>query len=1412
MAQFSIHFFAVLMRWALRGLAALALLAVLAWSALHWVIVPRIDDFRPRLQALASRAVGASVTIGAITAESNALMPAVSLHEVRIHDTQGQVGLRLPSVLVAFSVLSLAKGELAQLVIDQPDLQLRRTADGRLLVGGIDLSGGSAAGSGANHAAADWVFSQPELVLRGGRITWVDEQRDAPPVALQGVQVVLRNGRRQHQIRLDALPPQGWGEQRLTVIGQFRQPVFSRHAGAWRDWVGQVFVHLPRTDVSELRRYVDLRADWGADLREGRGALRAWAEVQRGAVVSATADLQLDAVSVSFGERLAPLAFANLGGRLGWRDLNGEMVFDTRNLHFVDAAGATWPGGNLALHYRDGRNGQAAGGQLRSDKLDLAALGRIALSLPLPDNVRERLQAHPLQGMVDSLSAHWDGALDAPRDWNVQARVSALSVGVGAASAPGSQPASAAWPSLEGAALEVTASRTGGQASLTVKDGAVTLPGVLEEPRIALDELNLKTRWRVQGQQIEADVDELNLRNADATGSFQAHWKTSESGREGKPTLPGVLDLKGAFSRANGARVHRYLPLVIPADARRYVRDAVQKGEARDFAVRIKGPLNDVPFDRQPAVGEFRFAGKVSGVTLAYVPTFLQPKGQAAWPALEGLSGELVFDRGSMQVRGATAKVKGHPGWQFTDITTRIADMEHARVQVQAESRGPLTAALGIVRQSPVSGFIDGLLDQATGTGDAALRLELDLPVDDIDKAQVDGLATLQGNDVRISPASPMLGQARGTVAFSQSGFTVQDAQVRMLGGDARISGGLQPEATSGIQGAPSVVLRASGTASAEALRTMKDWAPVPAIAEVARGSAAYEAVVGFHADGPDVLVTSDLKGITLDLPPPLDKAADAAWPLRYDARRQPAASGRTSRERVRATLADRLALDYELDDTTLPARVLRGAIGVGPQVTKNLSLPASGVIGQLQLPQLDVDAWLAVQSRLGREENSSTTAPTPPQASATPGLASRAYVPNTWALRVGELRVHERSLHDLVAHGAREGSTWRTNIQARELAGRIAYSEGENQRPGKVQARLTRLSVPEEATPEQTSLLTEPPSNMPALDIVVDDFELRDKKLGRLEVQAVNRDSTRAGMVAAGAGSRQDWQLNSLSLRTPEATFTASGYWAAGARAARPDVGKDTGAANAGASVRRNDARRTELDFDLDVRDAGALLTRLNMPGVLARGQGKLSGNIGWEGAPATPHYPSMQGQLRVDMGAGQFLKASPGIGKLLGVISLQALPRRLSMDFRDVFSSGFAFDFVRGDVGVQSGVAQTRNLQMKGVNAAVLMEGSADLDKETQNLHVLVVPDIDAGTAALAAAAINPVIGLGAFVAQLVLKEPINRAATREFDISGTWTDPQVTPADARERAARTALDPASAPVPANSAPTMPKAGEAS
>jgi uncharacterized protein YhdP len=371
--------------------------------------------------------------------------------------------------------------------------------------------------------------------------------------------------------------------------------------------------------------------------------------------------------------------------------------------------------------------------------------------------------------------------------------------------------------------------------------------------------------------------------------------------------------------------------------------------------------------------------------------------------------------------------------------------------------------------------------------------------------------------------------------------------------------------------------------------------------------------------------------------------------------------------------------------------------------------------------------------------------------------------LPNRIALRATELVVEGRSFNRVLLGGAREGLVWRGNVDAAELNGYLEYRQNSGTQPGRVYARLAHLVIGQSAAADVESLLEQQPSSIPALDILVDDMELRGKKLGRVDIQAVN-------LGQGGRDAVREWRLSRFNISTPEATLTASGNWAnVNAQAAAPLA--------PATPMTARERRRTALNFKLDVADSGDLLKRMGMPGVIAKGRGKIEGQVSWLGSPFSPDYASMGGGFNIAMESGQFLKADPGIAKLLGVLSLQSLPRRLMLDFRDVFSEGFAFDFVRGDVAIEQGMARTKNLQMKGVNAAVLMEGQADIARETQSLKVLVIPEINVASASLLYSAINPLVGLTTFLANVLLRGPLVNANTQQFLVDGTWTDPRVT-----------------------------------
>ena len=1337
-------------QWVLWVLATAWLVLALAWGALHGWIVPRIGELRPDLEIEAARVLGVPVRIGSITAQSGGLIPSFELSDVVLLDAQGREALRLPRVVAALTPKSLWNLGFEQLVIDRPEVDIRRSADGRIHVAGLDFSKAETGDS----RAADWFFGQTELLVRQGTVHWNDELRAAPPLSLRDVDFTMRNSTRRHAMRLDATPPPEWGD-RFTLRGQFRQPLLSRHRALWQEWDGQLFADFARVDVSQLRRYANL----GVEVTQGRGALRTWVDVAKGQLAGATADVVLADVEATLGRNLTPLALQSASGRLGGKRREGGFEFQTQDLQFQTREGQRWPGGNVFVAWSQDQGSTLSKGEFRADKLDLEALSQVATRLPLGTVAHAAIQAYSPKGMVDAVQASWQGPLDALVKYEAKGRASQFEFssrpGLAARPAPLNRPATGS-PGIRGAAVEFDLSQAGGKARVTIRKGALEFPGVFEDPVIPFDEFAADLQWQLKGEQITASVSNLKFANADAKGEGQASWRTTDPARvTTRSRFPGVLDLQANLSRADGTRVHRYLPQSVSKSARDYVREAVTQGTATGVKFRVKGDLHEFPFsDGKP--GEFRITADVRNATYAYVPRSMT-QGAGPWPALTQLAGELVFDRNSMQIKSAQGRFAGLPGLQFK-AEAEIPDLKATTVKVTGEVRGPLNDAVAFINGSPVSALMSNALARASTSGNADVRLQLELPVAHLDKSRVQGSVTLAGNDVQISPDTPLLARARGVVNFSETGFNLAGVQARALGGDLRLEGGSQSVATGSSD--PSMVLRAQGTASADGLRQGRELGFLSRIAKDASGSASYNATLALRRGIPEVTVTSTLQGLALNLPPPLNKAADQALPLRFDNTlvRESLASGNPAR------LQDQLALDlgrvasivYVRDLSGPEPRVIRGGIGVGLAAGESAPLPEQGVMANINLANVDIDAW----SRVLEAAIGPGAAPLRPGNSGAAG--SQGYLPTVMAVRARELTVEGRKLHNVVVGGSRDGPVWRANVDATELNGYVEYRQPSGTGNGLVAARLARLNIAAAAASDVEALLEEQPTSIPALDIVVDDFELRGKKLGRLEIDAVNR--------IASQGVRE-WRLNKQNLTMPEAAFAASGNWAA-LNALAPGAGP---AVRTGA--RSPERRRMVMNFRFDIADSGLLLTRFGMRDVVRRGKGGMEGQVSWLGSPLSLDYPSMNGTFNVNMESGQFLKADPGLAKLLGVLSLQSLPRRLALDFRDVFTEGFAFDFVRGDITIQQGTAATNNLQMKGVNAAVLMEGKADLAHETQDIKVVVIPEINAGTASLVASVINPAIGIGTFLAQMFLRQPLIRAATQEFHIDGTWADPKIT-----------------------------------
>lgn len=478
------------------------------------------------------------------------------------------------------------------------------------------------------------------------------------------------------------------------------------------------------------------------------------------------------------------------------------------------------------------------------------------------------------------------------------------------------------------------------------------------------------------------------------------------------------------------------------------------------------------------------------------------------------------------------------------------------------------------------------------------------------------------------------------------------------------------------------------------------------------RGSTDWRGSLTMRNKRVDLVVDSTLQGLAVNLPAPFTKTAAELLPLRVERRY----TG-PQQERIAVNAEGLVSAVLLRRGEQQEARIERGTVRFGEGVAAEPDRTGITVSGAIK--NLDFSEWLTLAGESGG------------------GAMNLAAVD----LRIAEMRVFERRFGDIVIRATSPGGALQANIRGRDIEGTLGWRA---QGKGRLTARLRRLNLPAAEPPAAPAVPVAQGADahspeLPALDVVVDELLLADRSLGRLELQATPQ--------------QRDWRIERLMLITAESQLNVDGIWQNWL--AQP---------------------RVQVNVRLMVNDVGRLLARLGYPEGVRRGTAKVEGNLAWSGSPQRLDYPTLSGNFVLDAAKGQFVKLDPGIGKLLGILSLQSLPRRITLDFRDIFSEGLAFDEIVGAIKVAQGVASTDNLRITGPAARINMNGQVDLARETQKLRVKINPQFS-DTLSVAGALIGgPVAGVAAFVAQKLLKDPLGEITAYEYDVTGTWAEPQV------------------------------------
>jgi len=1282
-----------------------ALLCAITIITLRYWLLPDIEQFHDRITTSLSGAMGNPVSIGKIRGDWNGLHPHLNLTDVRILDQQKQAALVLPNMDASVSWLSLLTAELrlSSLEIDRPELLIRRDAQGHIFIGSVALSA-----QGTDNNLADWLLHQSRVVVRNAVIVWLDEQRGAPALVLDRVNLRIESLFNHHQFALRAVPPPELATP-LDLRGDFHGKSFDNIKG----WRGQLFAQLDHTDLLAWHPWLKLPGQ----LSGGRGALRAWLGMENGKLSQLTTDLALRDVVTRLGENLPTMNVSFLHGRAAWKTVEDGWEVATRHLSLRLNDGLRLQPTDFYFRSLPGNADHPASGALRANQLQLESLLSLSNFLPLDEKLRNQLNAYAPRGRVSSLELQWQGvpkkheALQVPT-FKLKGQFDNLAL-----------QAVGDIPGFSG--LSVTVDGNDGDGNLNINSHKLTLdaPGAMREP-IFFDTLTGQMKWQQKNGEWAIKLDNVAVANDDLAGNLYGGFQTKTGTR-------GILDLTVNLTRGDLRRAARYTPLIaLNKKDNDWLNDAMLSGHTEDFHLRLKGNLSDFPLDgTKEASFEITAHGRDAAVAFA-----------KDWPTIENISGEFSIRGNKLEVQSPAATMLGA---SIHNLTIALPDMMNPDMplEIKGEAEANNDIFLNFIQQSPVRGYVNGFTDGMSASGRSHLKLSATIHLLGGKPVKVSGTLLVPDSDIDLGSGVPLLRNTHGSLAFTESGMKATDVTAKILGGPARLN----------VATAEGGVVNASVQGRAD-LDTLHKSATHPLLSYL-NGGASWSANVRAVNKTAQVVLNSNLQGIRSTLPAPFAKRANEIWPLHVEkknlAERQ---------DTISAQLGKVMSVNLQSSAENGVSVIKRGTVIFGTpgktvSTEKNQTSTAlktapplplrTGLWVSGRLPVLSLQGWGGVFASFAKTDTGTGEG-----------------MPFSGAdLHIDQLTGYGLNLKDMQISATKRGDGLSAKLSGIPLNGEVVWQPQGFAGAGKITAHIRNLYwTDDEGLPHDTGTAAKPaitpavsnpmdaippstlqPHDLPAMEIAVEDFQFKGKQIGHFEW--------------FGYPEGNDWRLRRLRITNPDGSVTGDGVWHS-----------------------TPESSQTQVNLMLEISNAGKILTRSGYPDTVKNGNGNLSAKLNWDGQPDAFSYATLNGTLKLDTGKGQFLKMDPGMGKLLSILSLQALPKRITLDFADVFSEGFEFDNINGNATIKRGVMQTQDLHIDGSSAKVTMKGSVNLNDETQNLKVEILPTLGESVSLLSAFAAGPVVGIGTLLISKMLGNPLDKLMSFEYNVTGTWSAPNV------------------------------------
>lgn len=676
----------------------------------------------------------------------------------------------------------------------------------------------------------------------------------------------------------------------------------------------------------------------------------------------------------------------------------------------------------------------------------------------------------------------------------------------------------------------------------------------------------------------------------------------------------------------------------------------------------------------------------------------------------------LTGGAGTLEFRNASLAARvtrgSAGGLQLQSADLFIEDVKAPVLELGARARGDLANALAFLQGSPLGPQLGQQFMQLEGQGPAEFSFEMKLPTQNVAERDYTVRTTVNSATVSLPALRTTATQVAGELEIHNYDVRSRSLRGTILDGPFEVE--VEPGPVGGDVTA-SVLVRGAGRAAGRGLPELiglPDSIRMSGRTDWKLDGRLERRAAGEHWPARFV-VTSDLSGLEIDAPRPFQK--DAATPRPTAVTLEMPRKGRNDVRIESGAARGVLAFAAGAGGRW---DLERGAARFDGQPLAMPDQPGLHVSGDW--PEFDLAEWLALRSsQPGERRLSDWLGPVD--------------------VHLDRARVLGFEFSDVTARLQPQADAWRIDVSGPTAQGVVVVpAQFQGARPLTLDMQhLALRSGSREARP--TRVRDSDPRELPALQARVEDLTWQDRRFGRVEA-TVERDP---------AGLR----LTRLVTRSDAFDLSGRGSW-----------------------LVEDDATRTRLQLEFSSDDLAAASRALGYRDAVDAERAHATADVRWSGGPSEDALTRMDGTIRLELDRGQLKGVKPGAGRMLGLLSVVELPRRLSLDFRDVTDEGLAFDTVRGDFRIESGNAYTDNLLLKGAAVDIGVVGRTGLASQDYDQTVIVSGNPSGPITVAGALAAGPVGAAGALLFSQLFKGQLQGLARFYYRVTGTWSDPAV------------------------------------